>query len=210
MAGQRGFLVSIEGGEGAGKSTVREALHEVLASHGLEVVSTREPGGTIAGESIRSLLLDPNGRLFPETELLLMFASRAQLVRELILPAIERGAAVLTDRFTDASFAYQGGGRGIAMATVAELERWAALIKPDLTFLLDVDVEVGMARARSRGAELDRIESEHLDFFERVRASYLMRAAAEPQRFRHVDASQPPATVRENVQAMLRDWLAAR
>jgi dTMP kinase len=210
MAGQRGFLVSIEGGEGAGKSTVREALHEVLAGHGLEVVSTREPGGTDAGESIRSLLLDPSGRLFPETELLLMFASRAQLVRELILPAIERGAAVLTDRFTDASFAYQGGGRGIAMATVAELERWAALIKPDLTFLLDVDVEVGMARARSRGVELDRIESEQLDFFERVRASYLARAAAEPQRFRHVDASQPPATVRENVQAMLRDWLAAR
>ena len=123
MSVKRGFLVSIEGGEGAGKSTVREALHEVLAGHGLEVVSTREPGGTIAGESIRSLLLDPNGRLFPETELLLMFASRAQLVRELILPAIERGAAVLTDRFTDASFAYQGGGRGIAMAAVAELER---------------------------------------------------------------------------------------
>jgi dTMP kinase len=210
MAGQRGFLVSIEGGEGAGKSTVREALHEVLAGHGLEVVSTREPGGTIAGESIRSLLLDPNGRLFPETELLLMFASRAQLVRELILPAIERGAAVLTDRFTDASFAYQGGGRGIAMATVADLERWAAMIKPDLTFLLDVDVEVGMARARSRGAELDRIESEQLDFFERVRVSYLARAEAEPQRFRRVDASQPPAVVRDNVQAMLRDWLAAR
>ena len=210
MAGKRGFLVSIEGGEGAGKSTVREALHEVLAEHRLEVVSTREPGGTVAGEAIRALLLDPSGCLFPETELLLMFASRAQLVRELILPAIERGAAVLTDRFTDASFAYQGGGRGIAMGTVAELERWAALIKPDLSFLLDVDVEVGMARARSRGAELDRIESEQLDFFERVRATYLARAAAEPQRFRHVDASQAPERVRENVQAMLRAWLAAR
>jgi dTMP kinase len=210
VAGKRGFLVSIEGGEGAGKSTVREALHEVLAGHGLEVVSTREPGGTVAGESIRSLLLDPNGRLFPETELLLMFASRAQLVRELIEPALERGAAVLSDRFTDASFAYQGGGRGIAMGTISELERWAALLKPDLTFLLDVDVEVGMARARSRGAELDRIESEQLDFFERVRATYLARAQAEPQRFRHVDASQPPAVVRETVQAMLRDWLASR
>ena len=210
MSPRRGILVTIEGGEGAGKSTVREALHEVLAERGFDVVSTREPGGTAAGEAIRSLLLDPAGKLFPETELLLMFASRAQLVRELILPALERGAAVLADRFTDASFAYQGGGRGIAMGTIAELERWAALIKPDLTFLLDVDVEVGMARARSRGGELDRIESEQHDFFERVRASYLARAEAEPQRFRRVDASQAPEQVRASVQSMLRDWLDRR
>ena len=210
MAGPRGILISIEGGEGAGKSTVREALQEVLLVRGFEVVLTREPGGTPAGEAIRSLLLDPSGTLFSETELLLMFASRAQLVRELVLPALERGAAVLTDRFTDASFAYQGGGRGIAMGTVAELERWAALIKPDLSFLLDVDVDVGMARARSRGAELDRIESEQHDFFERVRSTYLARAAAEPQRFRQVDASQPPAVVREKVQALLADWLDQR
>lgn len=210
MGGARGILVSIEGGEGAGKSTVREALHEVLAERGYEVVATREPGGTVAGESIRALLLDPAGHLFPETELLLMFASRAQLVRELVLPAIERGAAVLADRFTDASFAYQGGGRGIAMGVVADLERWAALLKPDLTFLLDVDVEVGMSRARSRGAELDRIESEELDFFERVRATYLARAVAEPERFRRVDAAQSPAVVREQVQSMLREWLDRR
>ena len=210
MSHRRGILVTIEGGEGAGKSTVRETLHEVLAERGFDVVSTREPGGTAAGEAIRSLLLDPAGKLFPETELLLMFASRAQLVRELILPALERGAAVLADRFTDASFAYQGGGRGIAMGTVAELERWAALIKPDLTFLLDVDVEVGMARARSRGGELDRIESEQHDFFERVRATYLARAEAEPQRFRRVDASQAPELVRANVQSMLREWLDHR
>jgi dTMP kinase len=203
----RGRLISIEGGEGAGKSTVREALRQVLADRGFEVVLTREPGGTAEGEAIRELLLHPAGRICAETELLLMFASRAQLVRELVLPALERGAMVLTDRFTDASFAYQGGGRGIAMGQIAELERWAALVKPDLTFLLDVGVEVGLSRARSRGAELDRIESEQLDFFERVRAAYLARAAAEPSRFRQVDASRSPDEVSAEVRRALNEWL---
>ncbi|MCX7043761.1 MAG: dTMP kinase [Gammaproteobacteria bacterium] len=206
----QGFLVSIEGGEGAGKSTVREALRQSLARRGLEVVLTREPGGTVAGEAIRQLLLDPSGKLAAETELLLMFASRAQLVREVVQPAIARGAAVLTDRFTDASFAYQGGGRGIDMGIIAELERWAALIKPDLTFLLDVGVEVGLSRARSRGAELDRIESEKLDFFERVRAAYRLRAAAEPMRYRIVDAAQSPEQVSAEVTGLLTQWLDSR
>lgn len=206
----RGVFVSIEGGEGAGKSTVRQALHEVLEARGFEVVSTREPGGTVAGEAIRALLLDPKGSLAAETELLLMFASRAQLVREVILPALEAGKAVLTDRFTDASFAYQGGGRGIAMGTVAELERWAALLRPDLTFLLDVDVSVGLARARSRGEAPDRIESEQVGFFERVRDAYLARAAAEPRRFHRVDAAQTPEAVRADVTATLGRWLDAR
>ena len=205
-----GLLVSIEGGEGAGTSTVRQALHELLESRGFEVVSTREPGGTVVGESIRELLLDPAGRLAAETELLLMFASRAQLVREVVMPALARGAAVLADRFTDASFAYQGGGRGIAMGVIAELERWAAVVKPDLTFLLDVDVAVGLSRARSRGAQPDRIESEQVEFFERVRAAYQARAAAEPQRFHAVDASQPPERVRADVTATLSRWLDAR
>jgi dTMP kinase len=205
-----GFLVSIEGGEGAGKSTVREALQQSLARRGLEVVLTREPGGTVAGEAIRQLLLDPAGKLAAETELLLMFAARAQLVRDVVQPAIARGAVVLTDRFTDASFAYQGGGRGIPMGVIAELERWAALIKPDLTFLLDVGVEVGLSRARSRGAELDRIESEKLDFFERVRATYRARAAAEPARYRVVDAAQSPEQVSGAAIRMLTDWLDAR
>ena len=205
-----GLLVSIEGGEGAGKSTVRQALHELLESRGFEVVSTREPGGTVVGESIRELLLDPAGRLAAETELLLMFASRAQLVREVVMPALARGAAVLADRFTDASFAYQGGGRGIAMGVIAELERWAAVVKPDLTFLLDVDVAVGLSRARSRGAQPDRIESEQVEFFERVRAAYPARAPAEPQRFHAVDASQPPERVRADVTATLSRWLDAR
>ena len=203
----RGLFISIEGGEGAGKSTVMAALREALAARGHEVVSTREPGGTPEGEAIRALLLDPGNHLLPETELLLMFASRAQLVRQCVLPALARGAAVLADRFTDASFAYQGGGRGLAMDHIAELERWAAGIKPDLTFLLDVGVAEGLARARSRGGEPDRIERERGDFFERVRATYLARAAAEPQRFRLIDAGQPVDDVRRAVLAALASWL---
>ncbi|MFA6985032.1 MAG: dTMP kinase [Arenimonas sp.] len=206
-AKSRGMLISIEGGEGAGKSTVLEAIRSLLLAHGLDVVLTREPGGTNGSEAIRELLLDPTRSLCAETELLLMFAARAQLVREVVLPALERGAAVLTDRFTDASFAYQGGGRGIDMGVIADLERWAARVKPDLTFLLDVGVDVGLARARARGAALDRIESEQLDFFERVRATYLARAAAEPERFRVIDASEPPEAVLRSVTSALSAWL---
>lgn len=204
----RGKLISIEGGEGAGKSTVIAAVVDTLATQGHDVVATREPGGTRAGETIRALLLDPGHKLAAETELLLMFASRAQLVRELILPALERGATVVSDRFTDASFAYQGGGRGIDMGRIAELERWAAVIKPDLTFLLDVGVDEGLARVRSRGGEPDRIERERGDFFERVRATYLARAAAEPARFRVIDASRPANDVVVAVRSTLTDWLA--
>ncbi|KFN47517.1 dTMP kinase [Arenimonas metalli] len=205
-----GLFISIEGGEGAGKSTVIAALQEALAATGREVVLTREPGGTPEGEAIRALLLDPANSLAAETELLLMFASRAQLVRQLIRPALARGAVVVADRFTDASFAYQGGGRGLDMGRIAELERWAAGIKPDLTLLLDVGVAQGLARARARGGEPDRIEREREDFFERVRAVYLARAAAEPARFRVVDASQPVQAVREAVQAALAGWLGSR
>ncbi len=205
----RGLFISIEGGEGAGKSTVMAALSEALVARGHEVVLTREPGGTPEGEAIRALLLDPGNHLLPETELLLMFASRAQLVRQCVLPALARGAAVLTDRFTDASFAYQGGGRGLDMARIAELERWAAGIKPDLTFLLDVGVAEGLARARLRGGEPDRIERERGDFFERVRATYLLRAAAEPDRFRLIDAGQPVDDVRRSVLAALAGWIEA-
>ncbi|MBW8367314.1 MAG: dTMP kinase [Arenimonas sp.] len=205
----RGLFISIEGGEGAGKSTVMAALSQALAERGHELVLTREPGGTPEGEAIRKLLLDPGNHLLPETELLLMFASRAQLVRQCVLPALARGAAVLTDRFTDASFAYQGGGRGLDMARIAELERWAAGIKPDLTFLLDVGVAEGLARVRSRGGEPDRIERERADFFERVRATYLARAAAEPDRFRLIDAGRPVDDVRSAVLAALAGWIEA-
>ena len=205
-----GFLISLEGGEGAGKTTVLNALRECLVEHGFEVVSTREPGGTAAGEMIRGVLLNPELKLFSETELLLMFAARAQLVRELIQPAMARGAAVISDRFTDASFAYQGGGRGLDMGRIAELERWAAVIKPDLTFLLDVSVQLGFERARSRGGELDRIEREREDFFERVRATYLNRARNEPGRFRVIDASQSPEAVVTAVKEKLNAWLDER
>ncbi len=205
-----GFLISLEGGEGAGKSTVINALRDCLIKHELEVVATREPGGTAAGEMIRQVLLNSELKLFSETELLLMFAARAQLVRELIQPAIARGAAVISDRFTDASFAYQGGGRGLDSGRIAELERWAAVIKPDLTFLLDVSVQQGLERARSRGGELDRIELEREDFFERVRATYLNRAKNEPTRFIVIDASQSPEVVVAEVSASLNAWLQKR
>ena len=205
-----GALITIEGGEGAGKTTVIAAIRDALAARGVEVVLTREPGGTVPGEAIRALLLDPAHPLAPETELLLMFAARAQLVRELIRPALARGAVVVSDRFTDASFAYQGGGRGLDMGRIAELERWAAGLKPDLTFLLDVDVAEGLARARSRGGEPDRIEREHDGFFERVRAVYRARAEAEPQRFRRIDAGQSADRVVTDVLAALSAWWEAR
>ncbi len=202
----RGRLLSIEGGEGAGKSSAISAVHDGLLARGIEVVSTREPGGTEAGEAIRAILLDPSRRLAAETELLLMFASRAQLVRELIEPALQRGAWVVSDRFTDASFAYQGGGRGLDAGRIAELERWAAGIKPDLTFLLDVDIAQGHARIAGRG-EPDRIEREHADFFQRVRDTYLAHAIAEPQRFRVIDASLAASAVAAAVMAALDAWM---
>ena len=183
-------LVTLEGGEGAGKSTVLAALRDTLASAGHEVVCTREPGGTPLAEQIRDLLLDPRHEPpAQETELLLMFAARAQHVRETVLPALARGAWVLSDRFTDASYAYQGGARGGDVQFIAELERRVVGIEPGLTLLLDVPVQVGLSRMRGRG-DADRIESEREDFFERVRTAYLGRAQAHPERFRLIDASQ--------------------
>ncbi|MBS0458083.1 MAG: dTMP kinase [Proteobacteria bacterium] len=198
-----GRLISVEGGEGAGKSSAMAAVRAAIEGRGVEVVQTREPGGTPVGEAIRTLLLDPAHSICAEAELLLMFAARAQLVRELVRPALERGAWVLSDRFTDASFAYQGGGRGIDGGLIAELERWAATLKPDLTLLLDVDVRQGHARVAGRGAGKDRIEREREDFFERVRATYRQRVAAEPQRFAVIDAGQSQEAVIAAVTAAL-------
>ena len=205
-----GRLITLEGGEGAGKSTVLETVRAQLAARGIDVLVTREPGGTPAGEAIRSVLLDPGLKgLCAETELLLMFASRAQLVRDVVLPALSAGRWVLSDRFTDASFAYQGGGRGQPIERIAELERWAAAgLQPHLTLLLDLPVADGMRRANGRGST-DRIEMENVDFFERVRAAYRARAAAEPGRFRVVDAGRPLdevlGDVRDNIDGFLRD-----
>ena len=196
MTAPRGKFISLEGGDGAGKSTLLAGLREHIERHGIALVQTREPGGTAVGEAVRAIVLDPalHG-LAAETELLLMFASRAQLVREVIEPALSTGQWVLCDRFADASYAYQGGGRGQPTQRIAELERWACDgVKPDLTLLLDLPVATGRARAAGRG-DADRIEVEADAFFERVRASYRERAAAEPQRFRVIDASQSPAAV---------------
>jgi dTMP kinase len=200
-------LVTVEGGEGAGKSTVLAALRDALAAAGEPVVCTREPGGTPLAEMIRDLLLDPGHEPpAPETELLLMFAARAQHVRETILPALARGEWVLCDRFTDSSYAYQGGGRGLAPAFVAELERRVVGIEPGLTLLLDVDVAGGRARALGREAAPDRIEREHDAFFERVREAFLARAAQAPARIRVLDAGRGADAVALDAIAMLHAY----
>jgi dTMP kinase len=200
---QRGRFITLEGGEGAGKSTLLAGLRDYLLQRGVTLLQVREPGGTALGEAIRSIVLDPaHPDISAESELLLMFAARAQLVRERILPALDTGQWVLCDRYVDASYAYQGGGRGQPVERIAELERWAcAGLKPDLTLLLDLPVATGRARAAGRGAA-DRIETEADAFFERVRDAYRKRADPEPARFRVIDASQTPDSV-------LHDALAA-
>ncbi|HJT99454.1 MAG TPA: dTMP kinase [Rhodanobacteraceae bacterium] len=191
-----GRLITLEGGEGAGKSTVLDAVRERLEQRGIAVVVTREPGGTVLGEAVREIVLDPARRdISAESELLLMFAARAQLVRELIRPSLDAGQWVLSDRFTDASYAYQGAGRGQPAERIADLERWAATLKPNLTLLLDLPIAEGLARAGGRG-KADRIELESSDFFERVRAAYRARAMDEPARFRIIDATRSIADVR--------------
>ena len=203
-------LVSLEGGEGAGKTSAIVAIRELLQARGHEVVLTREPGGTPLAERIRELLLNPREEtLAPETELLLMFASRAQHVREVIRPALQRGAYVVSDRFTDSSYAYQADGRGLDRALVEELERKVVGLKPGLTLLLDLDVREGRARTSGRDLWPDRIESEQDDFFERVREGFRKRAAAEPERFRVIDASQSPEAVGASVSSAVVQWLEA-
>lgn len=200
----RGRFISLEGGEGAGKSTLLAGLHDAIRDRGIDLLQTREPGGTMLGEAVRALVLDPaQPSIAAEAELLLMFASRAQLVREVIAPALAAGRWVLCDRFVDASYAYQGGGRGQPAERIAELERWAcAGLVPDLTLLLDLPVAAGRARAAGRGAA-DRIEVEEDGFFERARAVYRARAEAEPQRFRVIDASRsPPDVLRLAIEAL--------
>lgn len=200
-----GCFVSFEGIDGAGKSTHIAAVADWLRARGAVVAQTREPGGTPLAEAIRALVLhQPMDAL---TESLLVFAARRDHLLRCIEPALARGEVVLCDRFTDASFAYQGGGRGLDMGFIAELERVAVGIKPELTFLLDVGVAQGLERARARGGEPDRIEREQRDFFERVRSTYLARARAEPGRFRVIDASQPAAAVQAAVTASLAEWL---
>lgn len=203
-----GRFITLEGGEGVGKSTNLASVREFLEHRGKRVVTTREPGGTAVGEKIRSLFLGEHD-ISPETELLLVFAARAQHLREVIEPALASGAWVVSDRFTDASFAYQGGGRGVDWAFIETLEQRVQRGRtPDLTLLFDAPVEVGMARARNRGAA-DRLEAETMDFFRRVRKAYLARAASFPQRIEIIDAARPLAEVKEDVLSRLENLLAS-
>jgi dTMP kinase len=207
-------FVSLEGGEGAGKTTVLNALREALQQAGHEVVSTREPGGTPMAEQIRDLLLNvpvdgvQHENPAAETELLLMFAARAQHVHETIRPALARGAWVISDRFTDSSYAYQGGGRGLDSDFIAELERRVVGLKPGLTLLLDLGVAQGRERTRGRDLYPDRIERERDEFFENVRRAFLDRARAEPERVRVIDATQKAAEVAADAVAILRMFIA--
>ena len=204
----KGFFISLEGGEGAGKSTQNKRIIDWLAGQGLTVVETREPGGTIVSEQIRQVLLDTrNAGLGATAELLLMFAARSQLVQEVILPALADGKVIVCDRFADASYAYQGGGRGLGAETVEVVEKLVLKdLRPDLTLLFDIPVEQGMKRVAGRG-EADRFEVESVRFFERVRAAYLERAAASPQRFRIIDASLDEERVWLQVKNILQEKL---
>ena len=201
-------LLTIEGGEGAGKSTVLSALRDALLADGFDVVSTREPGGTPLAERIRGLLLDAGDEpVHADTELLLMFAARAQHVRQVVLPALARGAWVISDRFTQSSYAYQGAARGMDERFIAELEQRAVGIEPGLTLLLDLSVAHARERTRGRdllgGASPDRIERERDEFFERVREGFQARAAAHPGRIRVIDAGPDAATVAASALAAL-------
>ncbi|WP_336269332.1 dTMP kinase [Vreelandella arctica] len=210
---KRGRFITLEGGEGVGKSTNVGFVAEWLEAQGLEVVRTREPGGTERGEAIRALLLDPAPQepLHVDAELLLMFAARAQHLVEKILPALARGAWVVCDRFTDATFAYQGGGRGIAKERIAVLENFVQQgLSPDLTLLLDMPKEAAKqrleVRLRDRHEQLDRFEQEQADFFQAVRDAYLARAEEAPERFAVIEAQHSL----EEVQAQIRRILSAR
>ena len=209
-----GKFITLEGGEGVGKSTQIDAVRSELQAAGIEVVMTREPGGTPRAEKIRELLLARTDEVMPEScELLLMFAARATHLHNLILPALQRGAWVVCDRFTDASFAYQGYGRGLSLQQIAQLESWVQQgVQPDLTLLLDAPVELAMQRARTRNEAQgqgagDRFEVEQNAFFERVRQGYQARAAADASRFRIIDASQPLLAVTTAVRTAIQQFL---
>ena len=201
----KGQFITVEGIEGVGKTTNMEFIHQQLLTAGKDVVVTREPGGTPLGEVIRGLLLDPEYTGMASTcELQLMFAARAEHLARVIRPALEKGQWVLCDRFTDATYAYQGGGRGIDTEIIARLEELVqGDFRPDITLLLDVPVEVGLARAGERG-KLDRFEQEKVEFFERVRQAYLDMARQYADRYRVIDASQPLEQVQQQLELVLQ------
>jgi len=206
---KRGLFIVLEGGEGVGKSTNMEFLQGRLEQAGVSVLCTREPGGTPLGERLRAILLEKQSvPISASTEALLMFAARMQHLEDVILPALERGQWVLCDRFTDASYAYQGGGRGLGGERINALEQWThPKTQPDYVIILDAPAEIGLQRVRSRGVE-DRFEQEELDFYRRVRETYLTRADSNPERYSVIDAAQPLEQVQEQLTEVLAQLLA--
>lgn len=204
----KGRFITLEGIEGAGKTTQLAVVRRCLEDRGIDVLATREPGGSVVGERIRTLLLDASCKgMAVDTELLLMFAARAEHIAHKIRPALEQGTWVLCDRFTDATYAYQGGGRGVDPGRIAFLEDYVqGPMRPDLTLLFDLPVATGLSRAGKRSAP-DRFESEAREFFEAVRTRYLAIAGSEPQRVRLIDAGVPPQQVSEQVRNLITAFL---
>ena len=200
----KGKFITIDGVEGAGKSTQIDLICSYLHRKDIEVVRTREPGGTDIGEKIRSVLLDvDNKEMHSDTELLLMFSSRNELIQNKIIPALNDGKWVVSDRFTDASFAYQGGGRMLSLDRIAKLENWVlGSFKPDLTFLLDISVEIGMTRVEARNAK-DRIEQEERAFFERVRSVFIERSKIYPDRIKLINAERSVDEIQTQIQSII-------
>jgi|TARA_Y100000590_G_scaffold2382_1_gene3141 dTMP kinase len=205
---KKNLFITLEGIEGAGKSTVIDFIENFITSSGYDVVKTREPGGTAIGEQIREILLNKNNdKLTDDTELLLIFAARAQHLSEIILPNLTSNKIVLCDRFIDASYAYQGAGRGIEQSKINLLENWVMPdIKPDLTFLLDLDPKIAFERTNKR-SDADRFESEDIHFFEKIRQYYLERAENEPERFRVINSELSLEDVQEQIKNILKDMV---
>ena len=206
---KQGYFITVEGIEGVGKSTAIDFMRNYLEEHNISFCVSREPGGTPFAEQIRDLLLNhiDTEEIAEDTELLLMFASRSQHIAEVIRPALAKGEWVLCDRFTDASFAYQGGGRGIPSARIEALEEWVqGDLRPDLVILLDAPVELAMTRARDR-SELDRIESEDVSFFSRVRQAYLDRAEKNKKTYKIIDATKELNVVQEDLKKVLDQFM---
>lgn len=205
---KKGLFITLEGIEGAGKSTAVDFIEDFLTKEGHDVIKTREPGGTVIGEQIREILLkNENYTLTYDTELLLVFSARAQHIQEVILPALSSGKIILCDRFTDASYAYQGGGRGIDASRINLLEKWVqGDLRPNLTLLFDLDVSIGMQRTKKR-SDADRFEQEEINFFEKIRNTYLERAKNEPQRFRIINSASSLESVKEQIITILKDFL---
>tara|TARA_B100000949_G_scaffold33408_1_gene26868 strand:+ start:214 stop:837 length:624 start_codon:yes stop_codon:yes gene_type:complete len=205
---KKGLFITLEGIEGAGKSTAVDFIEDFLTKEGHDVIKTREPGGTVIGEQIREILLkNENYTLTYDAELLLVFSARAQHIQEVILPALSSGKIILCDRFTDASYAYQGGGRGIDASRINLLEKWVqGDLRPNLTLLFDLDVSIGMQRTKKR-SDADRFEREEINFFEKIRNTYLERAKNEPQRFRIINSASSLESVKEQIITILKDFL---